>query len=174
MRIPCTWTLAMLLGLTLILPASSETQSEFSSTTIEIGVVVSDLEQALHFYTHVLGMKKVGEFDIDEEFGRKSGLTGGVPFHVDILKLQDQPGATQWKLMSFGGEARKRSEHIQGDTGIQYVTINVTSLAPFLERIKAHQVELLGDTPIPLGPDRHFVLVRDPDGVFIELIGPLK
>ena len=31
-----------------------------------------------------------------------------------------------------------------------------------------------GETPIPLGPDSHFVLIKDPDGTFVELIGPLK
>jgi hypothetical protein len=57
---------------------------------------------------------------------------------------------------------------------MQYITINVNSLAPFLERIKKHKVKLLGETPIPLGESDHFVLVQDPDGTIIELIGPLK
>ena len=45
-------------------------QSEFSSTTIEIGVVVSDIEKSLEFYTNVIGMRKVGEFDVNEEFSK--------------------------------------------------------------------------------------------------------
>ena len=52
--------------------------------------------------------------------------------------------------------------------------INVTKLQPFIDRIKRHNVELLGDTPIPLSSERHFVLIRDPDGTFVELIGPLN
>ena len=150
-------------------------QSEFSSATIEIGVVVSDIEKSLDFYTNVIGMRKVGEFDIDEEFGKISGLTGGVPFHVDVLKLEDSPGATQWKLMSFEKDAAHPfSKYIQDDTGVQYITINVISLKPFLERIKKHHIELLGDTPVPLGSDNHFVLISGPDGTIIELIGPLE
>lgn len=150
-------------------------QSEFSSTTIEFGVVVSDIEKSLDFYTNVIGMSKVGEFDVDEEFGKISGLTGGLAFHVDVLKLEDQPGATQWKLMSFEKDAaHPLSKYIQDDTGVQYVTINVTSLKPFLERIKKHQIKFLGDTPVPLGPDNHFVLISGPDGTIIELIGPLE
>ena len=150
-------------------------QSEFSSTTIEIGVVVSDIEKSLDFYTNVIGMRKVGEFDIDEEFGKISGLSDGIPFHVDVLKLEDQPGATQWKLMSFEKDAAYPfSKYIQDDTGVQYVTINVTSLKPFLERIKKHHIKLLGDTPVSLGPDNHFVLISGPDGTIIELIGPLE
>jgi hypothetical protein len=43
-------------------------------------------------------------------------------------------------------------------------------------RINKHKVKLLGDTPIPLGSsgNTHFVLVSDPDGILVELIGPLE
>ncbi len=165
----------LLLAVTFTLTSSTMAQSEFSSNTIGVGVVVTDIEKSLDFYINVIGMKKVGEFDVDGEFGKISGLSNGIPFHVDVLKLEDQPGANQWKLMSFGKEAgHPASRHIQDDTGMQYITISVTSLAPFLKRIKKHNVELLGDTPVPLGTDNHFVLVRDPDGTIIELIGPIK
>lgn len=150
-------------------------QSEFSMNQIGVGVVVSDLEEALDFYIHVIGMKKVGEFDVDADFGKSSGLTGGVPFHVDVLKLEESDDGNQWKLMSFGKEpGHPTPKHIQDDTGVQYITIMVNSLQPFLERIKKHQVKLLGETPIALGPDQYFVLVQAPEGTFVELIGPLN
>lgn len=165
----------LLLAVTFTLTTNTMAQSEFSSNTIGIGVVVADIDKSLDFYINVIGMKKVGEFDVDGEFGRISGLSDGVAFHVDVLKLEDQPDANQWKLMSFGKEAgHPASKHIQDDTGMQYITISVTSLAPFLKRIKKHNVELLGETPVPLGTDNHFVLVQDPDGTIIELIGPLE
>ena len=168
-------TFSFLILLFLIGSYQVSAQSEFSSTTIEFGVVVSDIEKALDFYTNVIGMSKVGEFDVDEEFSKISGLTGGVPFHVDILKLEDKPGATQWKLMSFEKDAaHPLSIYIQDDTGVQYVTINVTSLKPFLERIKKHHIKLLGDTPVQLDATNHFVLISGPDGTIIELIGPLE
>jgi len=167
--------LYLLLAVTLTLTSNTMAQSEFSSNTISVGVVVTDIEKSLDFYINVIGMKKVGEFDVDGDFGKISGLSDGVAFHVDILKLEDQPEANQWKLMSFGKEAgHATSKYIQDDTGMQYITIHVTSLAPFLKRIRKHNVELLGDTPVPLGTDNHFVLVRDPDGTIIELIGPLE
>jgi len=50
----------------------------------------------------------------------------------------------------------------------------VNSLDPVLKRIKKHNVKLLGETPVALGETDHFVLVQDPDGTIIELIGPLK
>jgi len=167
--------LLFLLALTILLNSKTMAQSEFSSGLIGVGLVAADIEKSLDFYLNVIGMTKVGEFDVDEEFGRTSGLTGGVSFHVDVLKLQDSPDANQWKLMSFKKDAaHPMPAFIQDDTGMQYITIMVTSLQPFLTRTRKHNVKLLGDTPVPLGEDQHFVLVQDPDGTIIELIGPLS
>lgn len=150
-------------------------QSEFSSGLIGIGVVTKNLEKSLDFYLNVIGMTKVSEFDVDENFGKISGLTNGLAFHVDVLKLQDSPGANQWKLMSFKKEgSHPMPTFIHDDTGMQYITIMVNSLAPVLDRIKKSNVKLLGETPVQLNEKDHFVLVQDPDGTFVELIGPLK
>jgi catechol 2,3-dioxygenase-like lactoylglutathione lyase family enzyme len=152
-------------------------QSEFSSELVGIGVVCEDLDESLAFYLDVIGMKKVGEFDVNAAFAKTSGLSDGLPFHVDVLKLTDSPDGNVWKLMSFGKERQHpKSTYIQDDMGMQYITINVTSLQPFLQRIKKHKVKLLGETPIPLGsdPNRSFVLVQAPEGTIVELIGPLE
>ncbi len=158
-----------------ILSCKTMAQSEFSSGLIGVGLVTSDLQKSLDFYLKVIGMTKVSEFDVDGEFGKSSGLTDRLAFHVDVLKLQDSPDANQWKLMSFKKEgSHPMPKYIEDDTGMQYITIHVHSLEPFLERIKKHKVKLLGDTPVPLNETDHFVLVQDPDGTIIELIGPLK
>jgi len=158
-----------------LLSSNIKAQSEFSSGLIGVGVVTKNLEKSLDFYLNVIGMTKVGEFDVDENFGKISGLTDGLAFHVDVLKLQDSSDANQWKLMSFKTEgSHPMPKYIHDDTGMQYITISVNSLEPFLQRIKKHNVELLGETPVALGEKDHFVLVQDPDGTIIELIGPLK
>ena len=149
--------------------------SEFSSNVIGVGVVTANLQESLDFYLNVIGMKKVGDFEIDEAFGRSSGLTDGIPFHVDVLKLEESPESNSWKLISFGREmGRPVSGYIHDNIGMQYITIQVTSLEPFLERIKAHGVQLRGETPTPMDAHRHFALVQAPEGTFIELIGPIK
>jgi catechol 2,3-dioxygenase-like lactoylglutathione lyase family enzyme len=148
----------------------------FTEGAIHIGVVVKDLDASLAFYTEVIGMTKAGGFEVDAEFGKASGLTGGLPFSVTVLKLKDEPDAAQFKVMSFEKDAvTPKSTYIQDALGMQYVTLMVSDLTPFVERIKARGVPLLGKTPVPLGDDgRQFVLVQDPDGTFIELIGPMK
>lgn len=146
-------------------------QSEFANGTIQIGMVASDFQKSLDFYINIIGMKKTGGFKIDENFGKSSGLTGGLPFEVTILKLEDSPQATELKLLSFNKKTKHRkSKNIQDDLGIQYITIYVKNLDPFLGRLSANNIKLLGDTPVKLGDGRRFVLVQDPDGTFIELI----
>lgn len=145
--------------------------SEFSNPTIQFGVVVSDMEKSLAFYKDIIGMVEVGGFDIDEAFGKTSGLTGGEPFSVKILKLEDSEAANQFKMVSFGNTDGTKSTYIQDDVGVQYTTIFVKSMKPFLERLAANNIPLLGDTPTTLGDGRRFVLIQDPDGIFIELIG---
>jgi catechol 2,3-dioxygenase-like lactoylglutathione lyase family enzyme len=156
-------------------PEVVEDASEFPMGSIQIGVITSDLQKAIDFYTKVIGMTKTGGFSVDEAFAAKSGLSGGVPFDVTVLKLKDDPEAAEWKLMSFGKEATHPTQkYIQDDIGMQYVTIFVKSMKPFLERINEHNVDLLEETPTFLEDGRQFVLVQDPDGNFVELIGPAE
>lgn len=118
-----------------------QAQSEFSSTTIGIGVVVSDLEKSLDFYTDVIGLKKVGGFEVNGDFATRSGLNGGPLFKVTTLKLENETEATQWKLMSFGKDAPDPlPRYVQDIVGMRYITINVNDLSPFLHRIKKHKV----------------------------------
>ncbi|MBN8246969.1 MAG: VOC family protein [Verrucomicrobia bacterium] len=175
MNSPCR-LLLVCVGLLLLLRAPARAQTnEFSSDTISIGVVVSDLDRSLRFYTNVIGMKKTGAFTVDAAGGKRTGLTGGVPVTISVLRLGEGRNATDWKLMSFGKPApHPAPQHLQDDVGMQYITLNVRSLKPFLQRLKENNIPLLGETPIPIGGNNHFVLVRDPDGVFVELIGPLE
>jgi catechol 2,3-dioxygenase-like lactoylglutathione lyase family enzyme len=168
-----TLTLLALIGL-LATPAKAAPE-EFSSTTIGIGVVVRDLAKSLDFYTNVIGMVQTGSFTIGADFSKKSGLANGVPTDVKVLRLGKGEDATQWKLMSFGDQPKpQQGEFISGQTGMRYITILVKDLTPIVQRIKERKIKLLGETPVPLGGETRFVLVQDPDGTFIELIGPMK
>ena len=152
-------------------------EGDFSSKVIHIGVVVSDLEKSLEFYKDVIGMVQVDQesFDVNANMGRRTGLTDGIPFHVEVLKLGSGSDASQFKLMSFGDKAQKQeNEYIHNHTGIQYITIFVNELEPIIKRIKAHNVKMLGETPTLLSEGTYFISIKDLDGTFIELIGPMK
>lgn len=163
---------SLLIAAVLIAPSFSA-EEEFTSKVIQIGMIVSDLDASVKFYTEVVGLTEQAGFEVDADFGKRSGLTDSLPIKVRVLKVGAGEDATQLKLMTFGDKAKKQTnEFIHTHTGIQYITINVKELAPIVERIKKHKVKFLGETPIPLGK-RHFVMVKDPDGTFVELIGPM-
>lgn len=151
----------------------SQAQSEFSHPGIFVGNVVEDLDKSVKFYTEVIGMIKTGEFSVPATKCKELGLTDNYDLNVTVLKLEDSPNATEWKLMSVGTKAKHpKQKWMTDDTGMQYTTILVKHLNPFIERCKKHKVKILSDTPSQLAENRYFILVQDPDGTFIELIGP--
>lgn len=153
--------------------AKAQTDLKYSSGSISLGVVVSDFDRSFKFYTEVLGLQKTGGFSLDEEFTQVSGLSRGVPFDVTILKTVADENATELKLVSFNMESQHpEQKNIQDDIGVQYMTLFVDELNPFLKRIEEAKVKILGNTPI--GGGRNLLLIQDPDGTFIELIGPLS
>ena len=146
---------------------------DFAKSGISVGVVVEDLTKSLDFYLNVIGMVKTGEFGVDAAKAKELGLSNGNSFDVKVLKLENSDNAPEWKLMSFGKKAtHPKQNYVPDDTGMQYVTIFVKSMKPLLERIHQHGVKTLGTTPAMLSETLQFVLVQDPDGNFIELIGP--
>lgn len=155
---------------------ASYAQSAFTSKLIGVGVVVADIDRSIDFYVNGIGLVKTGSFNIAEDFSKRSGLANGVPFAVTILKLENSPEANEWKLISFGKKATsaKKSKYIQDDVGMQYITINVKALNPIIERLKKQNVPFLGSSPTALNQKSQLLLVQDPDGNFLELIGPLE
>ncbi|WP_167618821.1 VOC family protein [Maribellus sediminis] len=148
-------------------------QSEFSSSAISVGVVVEDLEKSIDFYTNVIGMTKTGEFSVDKASCKKLGLTDSYQLDVTILKLENSDQASEWKLMSLGTKAKHPKQNFMSDdTGMQYITLFVNHINPILKRVKEHQVKILSEAPSTIGENRKFLLVQDPDGTFIEIIGP--
>ena len=146
---------------------------EFSNPTIFVGSVVTDLAKSVDFYTKIIGMTKTGEFSVDGPKAKELGLTDGRPVDVKVLKLEDSPQANEWKLMSFGTKpGHKTPKYLHDDTGMQYITILVNHLTPVMERIEKNNIKILSGKPSELGEGRFFILVQDPDGTFVELIGP--
>jgi len=171
-RILVTLLVLSLLGLGA--PSSALGQSPTADPTIDVGVVVDDLEASLQFYREVLGMEQRRTIDISEAFGRRSGLTGGQPTEIRVLTLGDGEAATEWKLMAFGeGPDAVDESDITDQRGMQYITLQVDRLGPYLKRARKHGVSPLGETPIALGETDHFLLLQAPEGTFVEVIGPL-
>jgi catechol 2,3-dioxygenase-like lactoylglutathione lyase family enzyme len=155
-----------------------EEDGDFAPIPVAIGMMVTDLDASIEFYQNILGLTPTGGFDLDGDFGRRSGLTDGEPLSVKTFTFGEGPSATTLKLVtSPPTRAEDHGSFIHDEDGVQYLTVMVNNMSAILERLGAHQIPLLGETPINLGTEeneRLFVLVQDPDGTLVELIEPAK
>ena len=159
--------------------AQSQTESNFAKETIDLGVVVSDVDKAVQWYTDVVGFQKVTEFDVPGDFAKRAGLTNSLPAHIHVLALGDGPGATKIKLMQFKTSpgARIDQTYFHSTYGFRYLTIFVKDMPTAVARAAKH-----GAKPIAEGPHAipesiaqggiQLAVLRDPDGNFVELVGP--
>ena len=151
---------------------------EFTSQTIDIGIVVSDVEKAVDFYTKALGFKEKNGFSVSSEFCKKAGLTDGHELKIRVLTLGDEEKATKIKLMQLPQTNPKKSDNqfVHSQLGVSYLTVFVKDTNKAIERLKEYNSKPVADGPVSLPPPLpstvFITLVRDPDGNFIELVGP--
>ena len=158
-------------------PAGAHADSpavSYSDARIDLGLIVRDVDRAVAFYKGALGLKRAYGFEVDADFATEAGLTDGHPLNVVALRLTDAADAPILKLVRTGEPEADRPRFITDRSGVRYLTVNVTALGPLLERLRQHEVPVLANGPVLMGNGQHLALVQDPDGVFIELIGPME
>lgn len=147
---------------------------DFTSTTVDFGIVCSDVERSVDFYTQAVGMTELDSFDVDAGLAQAVGLTDNQPFKVHVLVLGKGDNATKVKLMEFKKAPGKKAnqDFIHSTLGMRYTTFFVKDITVANMRMIAY-----GSMPLSKGlqeiPDGRFLgLYRDPDGNFVELVGP--
>lgn len=152
--------------------------SEFARTTIDLGVVVSDVEASAKFYTDVIGLTEVKGFSVPADFCADSGLTNQHKLDVRVFVLGEGESATKLKLMQLPGVESKQNDHayIHSSLGFSYITVFITDTKRALARLKKAGVAPIAKSPVelPKGLPQgvYLTVVRDPDGNLVELVGP--
>jgi catechol 2,3-dioxygenase-like lactoylglutathione lyase family enzyme len=160
--------------------AAAEAKGDFASGTIDLGVVVSNVEKSVKFYTEALGLKEVQGFSVGAEFCADAGLTDKQSLTIRVLTLGDDAKATKLKLMAVPAAASKTADNsfVPAQLGYRYLTIHVTDGDAALARLKKAGVKPLAKGPVPLPAGlpagNALTVVRDPDGNFVELVGPKR
>ena len=152
----------------------------FASQTIDLGVVVSDLEKSLAFYKGIVGMTEVPGFKVEGDFPKKVGLTDGTGLDIHVLVLGEGETATKLKVMQVKSEKPAKTlkqRHIHTNTGFSYITIMVTDVDAVLERAQKAGLKPHAKSPqrLPEGLPQTvcLLMLKDPDGNFVEIVGPL-
>ena len=153
--------------------------ANFSSQTIDLGVVVSDIEKSLVFYKEVIGFTEKDGFEVKGDFPKQVGLTDGTPLKIHVLTLGDEEKATKLKLMEVSSSKPAQTikqRYIHTLTGFSYLTIFVKDVDLVLTQAKQQGYKPYAKSPqtLPQGlpQDVCLLMLRDPDGNFVEIVGP--
>jgi catechol 2,3-dioxygenase-like lactoylglutathione lyase family enzyme len=132
---------------------------ELLAPSIEVGLVTTNLDAMVDFYEGLLGLPHQG--DLDFPGGTMKRYAAG----KNVLKLVtlDQPPAAP--ATPGGGPAQ---------AGIRYFTLMAANLSAIAQQIADAGYE----TPQPLAefapvPGMGWMFVADPDGNWVELVGPM-
>ena len=153
--------------------AADPDPSLFSDSTIDLGIVVRNLEASLAFYTNAIGFNNSSSFNVDGPYAKQAGLTTGHPLAIQVLTLNNAPTATQIKLMQVPDGTLPNHDTIHSTYGYSYITINVTSMNKSIARAQAEGATPIKPvTEIPNANGLMLALFHDPDGNIVELVGP--
>ena len=134
-----------------------------------VGITVAQLDRSLVFYRDLLGMRVVGLCD-DEDVGAIVGLPGG---RARIADLDAGNGQILELLeyLSANGDGRA---HGPDWVGTCHISLQVGDLSSALSRLASAGFPPVGEPAKLAGggvwQDCTVVYLRDPDGVFVELI----
>ena len=164
----------VLAGMTVSAQKPVENKPVFAKSTFDLGIVVSDLDKAVDFYKNVVGMTEVKGFTAPANVATSFGLTDNQPVIVRRLVMADVKDAPSLKLMAFpeAPGAKPDQRFIHSSLGFSYLTLFVNDMDAAVERARKAKVKLLGKTPAKIGGNNFLAVCKDPDGNFIELIGP--
>jgi methylmalonyl-CoA epimerase len=122
-----------------------------------IGIVVRDIQEALHVYETALGLPLREIAEVPDQQVRVAFL----PIGDSNLELV-QPATGDSGIARF---LEKRGE------GIHHICVEVDDIEAVLTRLRAHDIELIDETPRPGAHGRvAFVHPRGAHGVLLELV----
>lgn len=120
--------------------------------SIDLGVVVSDIQASLHFYRDTLGLSLVEEIPV--WFGTMYRL---------------RFGTSDFKLIEPKSVPPKGPQGLETQLGFRYVTFLVRNLSEICEKLKSMGVAF-HISPREIRPGVRIAMVMDPDENVVEFV----
>ena len=120
--------------------------------SLDLGLVVSNIKQSLHFYQEILGLEFVGITPV--AFGTMHRL---------------RFGTSDFKLIAPNTVPPKGALGLEKQLGFRYVTFVVRELSQLCAELKAKGLEFT----VPereIRPGTRIAMVKDPDGNIVEFV----
>jgi len=136
-----------------------------------IGVVVSNLDRAIHFYRDLLGFKVIRE--MNEEGNYIDTILSLKNVIVRTVKMKADDGNIIELLYFKLCPKRLRNKNLV-NVGYSHFALTVDNIDEEYERLKRNGV--IFNSPPEISPDGYakVAFCKDPDGAFIELVEVLK
>lgn len=169
------FSISALIALTFLTSCSSS--GNFATGTIDYGIVVRDAQKSIAFYK-AIGFKELPSFSVPKEVTGSAGLLDYKDAKIYVMSLNGAATDTKVKLMQLPGSHKMPDQtFIDSTYGVSYHTIFVRDLKIVIDSLKANNIKILAKGPVDLtsvGFAPNFLLsVKDPDGNFIEFVGPI-
>lgn len=126
-------------------------------TINHIAIVVSDLEEAQTFWVQALGLPLERVQEIEEEAVTVAFLAAGDSEIELVQPTTEESGVARY--------LRRRGP------GMHHLCLEVPDLDAALARLRAHNIELINETPRQSGDGRQYAFIhpRSTHGVLVEL-----
>ncbi len=161
--------------------AAEDDFTGFTRASLDIGLVVRDVDTSVKFY-RALGFREVDGFAVSGKLAAAIGLSTGKPVQVRLLEMGDAKLASRIKVLPLPQNGMQRPHDTQQTAvnarpGLRYLTIFAKDLNVISKRLTEAGFKLPGESPVRLGNDATqevlVVILTDPDGNVVELVVPL-
>ena len=143
-----------------------------------VGLTVSDLDRSIAFYRDVLGLRFLGEIQMEGPETAAMFRRAGCQARVAYLNGSDQLNMPQVELIQFtDSEARKQPADLF-TTSVSELCFYTDDIDQVYKNLLQNQVDCLSApqsfdfTEAGFGKSRAFYF-RDPDGIVLEIMQPM-
>jgi catechol 2,3-dioxygenase-like lactoylglutathione lyase family enzyme len=125
---------------------------QLAKDSLDLGILVSDIEASLHFYRELLGLK----------FIEKIPVWFGTMYRLRF-------GNSDFKLVDPTVRPPKGPVGLEGQLGFRYVTFVIKNLSNLCRELQSKGIEF--EVPEKeIRPGSRIAMVRDPDGNIVEFV----
>jgi catechol 2,3-dioxygenase-like lactoylglutathione lyase family enzyme len=135
-----------------------------------IGMTTGDVEKSLHFYRDLLGFPlKTGDWIVDK---RTMNMIGEESGQIRQTRSEIPGSKVRYEIYEYRDIKQTPFRPRFQDPGATLFTLTVPDIRKVFKTLKDDGVEVVsaGGDVIDRGPIGAFVMVRDPNGVIVELI----